>query len=62
MEEEKEILNEAKNAVYKTAEDFKKKYVDKLNAIHGTYNGSEAFNMVISKNYVIVRCSICRRY
>lgn len=48
MEEEKELMNEAKNIVYKNQDDFQKRYVDKMNAVHGSYNGTQAFKIQIS--------------
>jgi hypothetical protein len=40
MEEEKELMNEAKNIVYKNRDDFQRRYVDRMNAVHGSYNGT----------------------
>lgn len=40
MEEEKELMNEAKNIVYKNRDDFQRRYIDRMNAVHGSYNGT----------------------
>lgn len=48
MEEEKELMNEAKNIVYKNRAEFQRRYVDRMNAVHGSYNGTEAYKIQIS--------------
>jgi hypothetical protein len=36
MEEEKELMNEANNIVYKNRVDFQRRYIDRMNAVHGS--------------------------